>query len=107
MGAGRKLGKLMLAVSRGADRMSDGFDMVLGEDRTDPGDTFSKDRAGRKAGKFTRQARKSNKGKTSGFLDKNKDKDFFGKKKNGKDKKKDSFGLSSKSEKEDDDRDFF
>lgn len=79
MGRGSKAGKLMLAVVRGADRVSQGFDAVFGEDRTRPGDGFSKDRAGNRAGEFTRQARKNNRDKTSGFMEKNKDTDFFGK----------------------------
>lgn len=69
----------MLAISRGADRVGDGFDMVFGEDRTRPGDGFSKERAGKRAGDFTRQARENNRDKTSGFMDKNSDRDFFGK----------------------------
>ena len=79
MGRGSKAGKLMLAVVRGADRVSQGFDAVFGEDRTRPGDGFSKDRAGRRAEEFTRQARSSNKDKTSGFMEKNKGREFFGK----------------------------
>jgi hypothetical protein len=79
MGAGRKLGRLMLAVSRGADRMGDGLDMVFGDDRTKPGESFSMRKSGDKAAKFTRDARSKSKDKAGGFLDKNKDKDFFGK----------------------------
>jgi hypothetical protein len=90
MGFGRKVGKLMLGVSRGAKKMGEGFDMVFGEDRTRPGDGFSKERAGRRAGEFTRQAK--SKDKTSGFMEKNKDREYF--------------GSGSKSD-EDDSREFF
>lgn len=69
----------MLAVSRGADRMGDGLDTVFGDNRTKPGESFSMRKSGDKAAKFTKDARKKNKDKTGGFLDKNKDKDFFGK----------------------------
>jgi hypothetical protein len=79
MGAGRKIGRLMLAVSRGAAKAGEGFDMIFGEDRTRPGETFSMRKSGDKAAKFTRDARENNRDKTSGFLDKNNDKDFFGK----------------------------
>lgn len=73
MGTGRKIGKLMLAVARGADRVGDGMDAVFGENRTRPGDGFSKDRAGKRAGEFTRQARENN--KEDGFIGKSGEKD--------------------------------
>jgi len=78
MGRGSKAGRLMLAVVRGADRVSQGFDAVFGEDRTRPGDGFSKERAGKRAEAFTKDARKNNRDKVSGFLDDGKN-DFFGK----------------------------
>ena len=75
----RKIGKGILVASEGAKKMDEGFDRLFGEDRTRPGDSFSKERAGRRAGEFTRQARENNRDKTGGILDKNKDTDFFGK----------------------------
>jgi len=62
MGLGRKLGKTLLGISRGADKVTRGMDMVFGEERTRPGDGFSRDRAGARAAEFTRQAREDGKG---------------------------------------------
>lgn len=101
MGTGRKIGKLMLGISRGARKMSEGFDMILGEQRTRAGEGFSKDRAGKRAELFTQSAKQKN--QTSGMMSKGKDMDFLD------DSKKSSGDISigSKSKKDKKDRKFY
>lgn len=77
MGLGRKLGKSMLLVSHAAKRMGEGMDMVFGEDRTRPGDGFSKDRTAQRAANFTKQARKGNKGSLKSEEKEREKRDFF------------------------------
>lgn len=100
MGAGRKIGKIMLSVSRGAKKMSEGFDMILGPDRTRAGSGFSKKRAGNRAALFTQGAKQKN--QTSGMLDKGKDMDFLDSSKSSGD-----IGIGSKSKKDKKDRKFY
>jgi len=89
MGTGRKIGKILLGVTRGAKKMGEGFDMVLGQDRTRAGDGFSKERAGARAANFTKKARETD--KTSGMMDKGKDMDFLDSGKSGKDQDKNKY----------------
>jgi len=100
MGAGRKIGKLMLGVSRGAKKMSEGFDMILGQDRTRAGSGFSKDRAGKRAAIFTEGAKQKN--QTEGMMQKGKDMDFLDDSKSSGD-----VSIGSKSDKKKKDRKFY
>lgn len=102
MGAGRKIGKLMLGVSRGAKRMSEGFDMILGENRTRAGSGFSKDRAGKRAALFTQGAKQKN--QTEGMMQKGKDMDFLDSSKSSVDV---SITGSNKDKEKDKDRRFY
>jgi hypothetical protein len=79
--------------------MSEGFDMILGENRTRAGSGFSKDRAGKRAGLFTQTAKKKN--QTSGMMQKGKDMDFLDSSKSSGDV---SIGSKSKKKK---DREFY
>lgn len=90
----------MLGISRGAVKMSEGFDMVLGENRTRAGEGFSKDRAGKRAGIFTQTAKKKN--QTSGMMQKGKDMDFLDSSKSSGD-----VSIGSKSKKDKKDRKFY
>jgi len=70
----RKIGKGILVASEGAKKMDEGFDRVFGEDRTRPGESFSMDNAGKKAGDFTRSKKED-------------DRDFFGKSEDDEDRR--------------------
>lgn len=74
---GSRIGRTLLAVARGADRVGDGLERVFGKDMANPGDSFSRDRAGKRAASFTEKAKSKN--QAGGLMDKNKDRKMFGK----------------------------
>jgi len=77
MGLFRKLGRGALKAADAAERLNDGMDEVLGEDRTQPGDSFSIDRARQRSEAFTQKKRNDN----SSLLgsEGSDDREFFGK----------------------------
>ena len=63
MSLGRKIGRSFLKVAQMGDEINEGLDDLFGSNRTKPGESFSRDRVGRKAASFTEN---------------NNSKDFFG-----------------------------
>jgi hypothetical protein len=75
MGFGRKIGRTFLKLAEEADKIDEGLNELLGENRTKPGEGFSKERTAKKTAAIIQGNRK--KDSLSISSKKSKDRKFF------------------------------